>query len=602
MSSSDTDIYSVHESVPGKARKRKVNPRKSHLAKVRRLSSHMPGPDCLCSRFKCYENITSDTRVTLLEEFNNFPSKDAQDAYLASLIRITAIKRHRSRKIENEAVSHTSSYQYFVRFKCKESNIVKEMQICYTALLNIHGVTNRRLQTIKEKLKTTGKVGTDRRGKHTNRPHKLKMDDEGAIHEHIQSLKGRHSHYSRSQTKRLYLPEELNISKLYTMFTNMYKNVKVSYDTYRKIFNNCYNFSFGYPRTDTCSTCDEFKIALEHLSGQEAEKSEIEKKKELHLRKAETFYERKRKARLESRRNVLKAAICMDYQKNLPLPNITTNDVYYKRQLSFYSFNIHNLGSRESYFYTYDETIARKGADEVSSMLNEFCFSKLPESVRCLQIFCDSCGGQNKNYTVFRFLYSLVHAEKRFDKIHVIFPVRGHSYLECDKNMGIINQKSCCEVPADWRKEFGQARHKPSPFTVIACDQSVFYDHTRWLKPKFLAKCPFETRPIKELIIELDCPGVFKTRDSYNGAWKTSIAVKKSPKTSQPKIGKMPATSLLLKYKSLLPISKEKYMDLQVLKRFCGQEAQDFFDGLPKSDSANNNHRSDEEDYVEKDS
>lgn len=40
----------------------------------------------------------------------------------------------------------------------------------------------------------------------------------------------------------------------------------------------------------------------------------------------------------------------MDFGKNVSLPNITTNDIYYKRQLSMYSFNIHILSSQQSYF------------------------------------------------------------------------------------------------------------------------------------------------------------------------------------------------------------------------------------------------------------
>jgi len=32
-----------------------------------------------------------------------------------------------------------------------------------------------------------------------------------------------------------------------------------------------------------------------------------------------------------------------DYQKSLPAANITTNDVYYKRQLTSICFNVHNV-------------------------------------------------------------------------------------------------------------------------------------------------------------------------------------------------------------------------------------------------------------------
>jgi len=77
--------------------------------------------------------------------------------------------------------------------------------------------------------------------------------------------------------------------------------------------------------------------------------------------------------------------------------------VYYRRQLNFISLNVHVLSDESSIFYTYDETVARKGEDDVCSMLEHYFFKILDPKVRQLIIFCDSCAGQNKNYTSIRF-------------------------------------------------------------------------------------------------------------------------------------------------------------------------------------------------------
>ena len=37
---------------------------------------------------------------------------------------------------------------------------------------------------------------------------------------------------------------------------------KVSYEYYRAIFTDNFNIGFGYPRSDTCSTCDEDKSEI----------------------------------------------------------------------------------------------------------------------------------------------------------------------------------------------------------------------------------------------------------------------------------------------------------------------------------------------------
>lgn len=71
----------------------------------------------------------------------------------------------------------------------------------------------------------------------------------------------------------------------------------------------------------------------------------------------------------------------MDFQKNLNMPNISTNDVFYRRQLSLYSFNIYVLSNSDSVFYCYDETNRGKGADEIACMLHNFVFTKLEPEV-----------------------------------------------------------------------------------------------------------------------------------------------------------------------------------------------------------------------------
>ena len=45
-------------------------------------------------------------------------------------------------------------------------------------------------------------------------------------------------------------------------------------------------------------------------------------RKELHLRKAQTFYDRKRKCRLRCSKSATEEAIAMDSQNNLPVINI----------------------------------------------------------------------------------------------------------------------------------------------------------------------------------------------------------------------------------------------------------------------------------------
>lgn len=88
---------------------------------------------------------------------------------------------------------------------------------------------------------------------------------------------------------------------MFSMFEDKYPLVKVSYQTYREIFKRDFNLSFGYPRSDTCSQCDEFNAKMKaiqtHDGNENREFEELKSLKELHLRKAQAFMIEKRHAK-----------------------------------------------------------------------------------------------------------------------------------------------------------------------------------------------------------------------------------------------------------------------------------------------------------------
>ena len=166
---------------------------------------------------------------------------------------------------------------------------------------------------------------------------------------------------------------------------NAYQNI---------IYTQCY-FSLEYETTLNKGNQDEIAKQLKDLT----------LLNDVHKRKATIFYERKCLAKKNARQRSDLACICMDYTQNLPCLNIATNDSNYRRILRVLCTILSN---NEVAFYTYNETRGKKGADDVISMLYHFSSVTLLPEVRHLEIFCDSCAGQNENYTVVRFLHYLV--------------------------------------------------------------------------------------------------------------------------------------------------------------------------------------------------
>lgn len=135
------------------------------------------------------------------------------------------------------------------------------------------------------------------------------------------------------------------MKKLLGMFLVQNPGMSLSYEKLRQTSELHYNISFGYPRTDTCVTCcDEQKLkktalikSLENSLGDDRDKIEkelkdLQNKIKLHKLKAEWFYRKKRTARLGCRKSQKKEAISMDFGRNISLPDISTSEVYFRRQ------------------------------------------------------------------------------------------------------------------------------------------------------------------------------------------------------------------------------------------------------------------------------
>ena len=155
--------------------------------------------------------------------------------------------------------------------------------------------------------------------------------------------------------------------------------------------------------------------------------------------------------------------------------------------------------------------------------------------------------------------------------------------MECDKNMGLINQKSHAEVPHDWCEVIRNVRVRPSPFLVVDCKTEMFKAWGAFLDLRYKKKFPAATRPIMQLKIMSTHHQTVEHRETYNGLYTSTVVMDKKVwnKTSAQLCEPNPA------YPGPISLPKEKYKDLQVLKRFCRQDAQDFITKLPVQDQTN---------------
>ncbi|KAG8289815.1 hypothetical protein J6590_096884 [Homalodisca vitripennis] len=299
-------------------------------------------------------------------------------------------------------------------------------------------------------------------------------------------------------------------------------------------------------------------LELELKNAPESKKANITKdinrlkiENDVHKRKAEQFYARKRQAKRHSKRYDTQEAICIDYGKTC------------------------------KFLISLQTTSTIKGNCPSMLLMCMFCLM--------LKVYSTCIPKQKDEKVVTRFLFNLVNYEKRFESVTVTFPIRGHSYMENDKNMGLINTKSRAEVPEDWVNIVKESRRNPSSFEVEVVNHTAVRGWTSFLDKTYATKCPFQSRPVRELHIARGHHLRFRT--SYFGAWENASLYKTVPKRGpRRKNQRLPPVNIEVSdefnlpdscYEGCFPIAAEKYKDLQDLKKFLSRSAAEYFDKLP---------------------
>ena len=127
--------------------------------------------------------------------------------------------------------------------------------------------------------------------------------------------------------------------------------------------------------------------------------------------------------------------LVMDFCQNLDLPHLgreQPGDTYYNSPIWLHCLGTIDKSEDRLYAYLYDESSAKKGANNVVTILlyhiitfvvDNFWYS---QNIGELNVIMDNCGGQNKNGTVIKMAAYFVE-RGWFNKVNLIFLVKGHT-------------------------------------------------------------------------------------------------------------------------------------------------------------------------------
>ncbi len=125
-------------------------------------------------------------------------------------------------------------------------------------------------------------------------------------------------------------------------------------------------FRLGLQDQILCKTCDSLNCRIKDCTNEEM-MSVLIKEVDAHHGLAELGFQSLQNDTTLA--TASKIVISFDLQQNLPVPFIQTGLVFYLRQLWVYNLGIHNVVNGNGYMCMWDESIAKRGSDEVASCL-----------------------------------------------------------------------------------------------------------------------------------------------------------------------------------------------------------------------------------------
>lgn len=532
--------------------------------------------ECTC-KAKCSLLIPSERQVELHRNFYDLETYNLQSAYLYALIKVVNKLRTYSQNYESKREK--------TRFYYLPNAAGVEHKVCKSFFQGVFQVSAGRLDRLLKHKAIGTPPPCDKRGKHP--PHNKTNDaKKNELKNFIDKFPCYESHYSREKSNhRKYLSPDLSLGKMYQLYKEETEN-PLSYFVFRETFNKEFNLHFHPPVTDSCKRCDLFNIKIKATT-EEVTRRNLEIEKELHQRKAQSARDSlKRDTEMAKQENV--SVICFDLMKTLPTPVLTTGICYYKRQLWTYCFNIHEMGTNNSFMFVWNETIASRGPQEVGSCIL-FYIKNFVKSKRLI-MYSDQCGGQNRNIKL-SLLCNYITASPNFsvEEIDHKFMVSGHSYLPCDQDFGLIEKEKRFHphifVPNDWHAVIKHARKK-NPFTLVEMKMSNFFS-TKVLENNSInrkiseAKTKVEWLKIQWLRFRKDFPNNIQFKYSNNEGFQFETVDLSKRKSVSKEIMELP-----LLYPNGNTINEAKKKDLLQLMELIPPIHHEFYKNLKCSAQA----------------
>lgn len=547
--------------------------------------------ECGGCKKQCCEKIGIDRQKEIFETFYGLENWSKKVLFLRANVKFPSSKEN---IYSVKCTAKRNHYKYYLTDKSG-----KHEEVCHTFFLRCFQISQSKLNRVIRSV-VTNESASDRRGKFPTR--KTNINDLKFVKRFIRKFPCYQSHYGASKTEKKYLNPNLNIMRLYREYQlvcNFQKKKVVSEWKFRNIFNTKFNLGFKPNKTDTCRKCDKFNAVIQSERTSTLRKELVQQEKKFHLQ-IDKYIKKNFTDTLNFVRDSSNNAemFTFDLQRSLEVPSLSTSEAFYCRQLWVYNLCIYDEKRSKAFMYVWDESIASRGAQEVSSCLLKHFASYVPSETKRIILYSDSCGGQNRNIKTTMILKKCLDSWP-FDGLESIeqrFYLSGHSYNSCDRCFGVIEkQKKSTErilIPKHWENVIAQAKKSEPKFSVIKMEKEDFLSSVQLEKAITNRKTTMNGEKvnwmnIQKIVNNRSDPFILSFENySVYSTPPVHISLRKRERKNQIATS-ISSLALLPLYTKCRPIKRQKYNDLMKLLQYIPEEYWSFYQELECSDDEN---------------
>ena len=378
------------------------------------------------------------------------------------------------------------------------------------------------------------------------------------VKEWLDSLPKVDSHYCRQSSRKIYVEplfrSSLHMHQIYTMWCGENGCQPVSRQVFCEILDQ-ENIAIFKPRKDQCDVCASFSLG--HISQEDYDE---------HIIKKNEAQQAKKQAKELANEGTL--VVTMDVQSVLLAPKLQASAVYYKKKIQLHNFTIYELNNSDVTLYVWNETDGGVTSNEFTSCIVDYIEGKPHKH---FILISDGCGYQNRNKTLSSALSDLAHRKKII--IEQYYLEKGHTQMEADSVHSTLEHYFIPPIyaPCDYISRMRIARPE-QPYAVKVLDYTFFKEYD--VSTNFSS-----IRPGKRVGDPLvtDIRALRYTSSEVEYKLKHSESYKNLPQRRQTLPGVISHKKL---YKGPVPISKDKFQNLQELKSVVDSQYHSFYDNI----------------------